>query len=124
MSGAHNFSFFSSYPGHASREVILIVASLSTCDPSSIFGTFEVSFFYYLAVKFELVTLLCLTTLTCAHFLTTRIFQYLFQLLNRYHVRCSVISLSAEVFVFKRLCSTTSGAYFFSAKDSSCKIFF
>uniref|UniRef100_A0A915Q771 VWFA domain-containing protein n=1 Tax=Setaria digitata TaxID=48799 RepID=A0A915Q771_9BILA len=66
-------NLFSSYPGHASREVILIVASLSTCDPSSIFGTFE--------------------------------------LLKRYHIRCSVISLSAEVFVFKKLCSTTSGRH-------------
>ncbi|KAM3723063.1 General transcription factor IIH subunit [Dirofilaria immitis] len=62
-----------SYPGHASREVILVVASLSTCDPSSIFGTFE--------------------------------------LLKRYHIRCSVISLSAEVFVFKKLCSITSGRH-------------
>ncbi|VDK83464.1 unnamed protein product [Litomosoides sigmodontis] len=64
---------FSGYPGHASREVVLIVASLSTCDPSSIFGTFE--------------------------------------LLKRYQIRCSVISLSAEVFVFKKLCSITSGRH-------------
>uniref|UniRef100_A0A1I7VGJ0 Nucleolar protein 14 n=1 Tax=Loa loa TaxID=7209 RepID=A0A1I7VGJ0_LOALO len=62
-----------SYPGYASREVILIVASLSTCDPSNIFGTFE--------------------------------------LLKRYHIRCSVISLSAEVFIFRKLCSATSGCH-------------
>ncbi|VBB29201.1 unnamed protein product [Acanthocheilonema viteae] len=73
VSRVQKFLYFSSYPGHASREVILIVASLSTCDPSSIFGTFE--------------------------------------LLKRYHIRCSVISLSAEVFVFKKLCSITSGRY-------------
>uniref|UniRef100_A0A1I8E8U8 VWFA domain-containing protein n=1 Tax=Wuchereria bancrofti TaxID=6293 RepID=A0A1I8E8U8_WUCBA len=68
-----------SYPGHASREVILIVASLSTCDPSSIFGTFEVPSILFL--------------------------------LKRYHIRCSVISLSAEIFVFKKLCSITSGRH-------------
>ncbi|VDN02731.1 unnamed protein product [Thelazia callipaeda] len=62
-----------SYPGHASREVLLVVASLSTCDPASIYGTFE--------------------------------------LLKRYRIRCSVISLGAEVFVFKKLSSTTSGQH-------------
>ncbi|VDO75875.1 unnamed protein product [Onchocerca flexuosa] len=73
MSRVQKSLHFSSYPGHASRELILIVASLSTCDPSSIFGTFE--------------------------------------LLKRYRIRCSVISLCAEVFVFKKLCSITSGRH-------------
>lgn len=60
-------------PGHASREIISIVASLSTCDPSNIFGTFEI--------------------------------------LRRNNIRCSVVGLNAEVFVYKRLCTATSGRY-------------
>ncbi|MFH4975800.1 hypothetical protein AB6A40_002509 [Gnathostoma spinigerum] len=61
------------YPGHASREIITIMASMSTCDPSNIFGTIE--------------------------------------LLRRANIRCSVISLNAEVFVCKKLCMSTSGRY-------------
>uniref|UniRef100_A0A0N5AMW4 General transcription factor IIH subunit n=1 Tax=Syphacia muris TaxID=451379 RepID=A0A0N5AMW4_9BILA len=61
-------------PGYASREVVAIIANLSTCDPSNIFSTFEV-------------------------------------MLKRNHVQCSVIGLNAEVFVYKKLATTTSGRY-------------
>lgn len=39
-----NFSrnHFRSLPGHVSREVIVIMSSLSTVDPGNIFSTFEV----------------------------------------------------------------------------------
>ncbi|VDD85898.1 unnamed protein product [Enterobius vermicularis] len=60
-------------PGYASREVIAIISSLSTCDPSNIFATFEV--------------------------------------LKRSNIQCSVIGLNAEVFVYKKLATTTSGRY-------------
>lgn len=38
-------NIFRDLPGYASREVIAIISSLSTCDPSNIFATFEVNFF-------------------------------------------------------------------------------
>lgn len=60
-------------PGHASKEILIIMASLATVDASNVFTTFEV--------------------------------------LKRSNVRCSVIGLSGELFVCKKLCSTTGGRY-------------
>lgn len=60
-------------PGHASREVLIIVGSLTTCDPADIHATIKT--------------------------------------LQEHNVRCSVIGLSAEIRVFKKLCQATNGQY-------------
>ncbi|KAL8581796.1 hypothetical protein ACOMHN_010170 [Nucella lapillus] len=60
-------------PGHASREILVIVGSLTTCDPSDIYTTLKS--------------------------------------LQEHNVRCSVIGLSAEVRVCKKLCQMTNGQY-------------
>ncbi|CAI4231135.1 unnamed protein product [Auanema sp. JU1783] len=60
-------------PGHVSREVIVLMASLTSVDGGSIFSTFE--------------------------------------LLKAYNIRCSVIGLSAEIFVCKQLSKVTNGRY-------------
>lgn len=62
-----------SLPGHVSREVIVIMSSLSTVDPGNIFATFE--------------------------------------LLRAHNIRCSVIGVSAELFVCKQLAKITNGSY-------------
>ncbi|EYB83911.1 hypothetical protein Y032_0327g2610 [Ancylostoma ceylanicum] len=62
-----------SLPGHVSREVIVIMSSLSTVDPGNIFSTFEI--------------------------------------LRGHNIRCSVIGLSAELFVCKQLAKITNGRY-------------
>ncbi|ETN83854.1 hypothetical protein RB195_009698 [Necator americanus] len=62
-----------SLPGHVSREIIVIMASLSTVDPGNIFSTFEI--------------------------------------LRGHNIRCSVIGLSAELFVCKQLAKITNGRY-------------
>ncbi|KAI1728965.1 ssl1-like domain-containing protein [Ditylenchus destructor] len=64
---------FQGLPGHSSKEIILVIASLATVDSGNVLTTFE-------------------------------------QLKMR-GIRCSVIGLSAETFVCKKLCSTTSGKY-------------
>lgn len=58
-------------PFHASREILCIFGSLTTCDPGNIHDTADE--------------------------------------LKRLAIRCSVIGLSAEVQVFKLLCTTTKG---------------
>ncbi|KAK7089453.1 hypothetical protein V1264_024720 [Littorina saxatilis] len=60
-------------PGHASREVLIIGGSLTTCDPGDIHSTIKI--------------------------------------LQENNVRCSVIGLSAEVRVCKKLCQATNGQY-------------
>ncbi|KAK5968997.1 hypothetical protein GCK32_007881 [Trichostrongylus colubriformis] len=60
-----------SLPGHVSREVIVIMSSLSTVDPGNVFSTFEV--------------------------------------LRGHNIRCSVIGISAELFVCKQLAKITNG---------------
>ncbi|KAL6727893.1 hypothetical protein Aduo_009731 [Ancylostoma duodenale] len=62
-----------SLPGHVSREIIVIMSSLSTVDPGNIFSTFEI--------------------------------------LRGHNIRCSVIGLSAELFVCKQLAKITNGRY-------------
>ncbi|KAK5968654.1 General transcription factor IIH subunit, partial [Trichostrongylus colubriformis] len=62
-----------SLPGHVSREVIVIMSSLSTVDPGNVFSTFEV--------------------------------------LRGHNIRCSVIGISAELFVCKQLAKITNGRY-------------
>ncbi|CAH0384111.1 unnamed protein product [Bemisia tabaci] len=60
-------------PAHTSREVVFIMASLTTCDPGGIHFT----------IQNAVETQLC----------------------------CSVIALSAEVYVFKKLCQMTGGKF-------------
>lgn len=60
-------------PNHTSKEVIIILGSLTTCDPGDIHSTI--------------------------------------QSLASYNIRCSVINLSAEVCVCKRLVSETKGSH-------------
>lgn len=60
-------------PAHASREVLVVMGSLTTCDPTDIHITIE-------ALKAE-------------------------------GIRCSVVSLSAEIRVCKFLCTETGGVY-------------
>ncbi|XP_006813644.1 general transcription factor IIH subunit 2-like [Saccoglossus kowalevskii] len=60
-------------PGHASREVLVILGSLTTCDPGNIHDTIKS--------------------------------------MKDLNIRCSVIGLSADVRVCKRLCSETQGSY-------------
>ncbi|KAK6014020.1 Ssl1-like protein, partial [Ostertagia ostertagi] len=59
-----------SLPGHVSREVVVIMSSLSTVDPGNVFSTFE--------------------------------------LLRGHNIRCSVIGISAELFVCKQLAKITN----------------
>lgn len=66
-------SSLSHVPFHASKEVLCIFGSLTTCDPGNIYETID---------DFKKAS-----------------------------IRCSVIGLSAEVQVFKRLCVTTKGQY-------------
>lgn len=60
-------------PSHASREIIVIMSSLTTCDPTDIFETIDK--------------------------------------LKKEGIRCSVISLSAEVHVYRHLCNQTGGVH-------------
>ena len=60
-------------PKHSSREVIVVLGSLTTCDPGNILRTIEV--------------------------------------LREDKIRCSVISLSAELHVCRTLCSMTGGTH-------------
>ncbi|WAR15378.1 TF2H2-like protein [Mya arenaria] len=60
-------------PGHASREVVCIFGSLTTCDPGDILETIK--------------------------------------LVGESNIRCSMIGLSAEVRVCRKLCSDTNGRY-------------
>lgn len=60
-------------PNHTSKEVVILMGSLTTCDPGDILATI--------------------------------------QSLSSFNIRCSVISLSAEVRVCKRLVSETKGTY-------------
>ena len=58
---------------HSSREVLIIMGSLTTCDPGDIFETIK----------------------EC----------------KKIKIRCSVIGLSAEVHICKKLCADTQGIY-------------
>lgn len=60
-------------PSHASREIVVIMSSLTTCDPTDIFTTIEA--------------------------------------LKKDGIRCSVISLSAEIHVCRYLTEHTNGTY-------------
>lgn len=60
-------------PSHASREVLMIQGSLTSCDPGDIHSTIKT--------------------------------------LTENNVRCSVIGLSAEIRVCKKLCQATNGEY-------------
>ncbi|BFZ23902.1 hypothetical protein BsWGS_26941 [Bradybaena similaris] len=60
-------------PSHASRELLVIMGSLTTCDPGDVHETI--------------------------------------QAMAEANIRCSVIGLSAEVRVCKRLCQLTGGTY-------------
>ncbi|CEO99957.1 unnamed protein product (mitochondrion) [Plasmodiophora brassicae] len=60
-------------PDYGNREVIIVMASLNTCDPGDVFQTIET--------------------------------------MKRDGVRCSVVTLSAELFVCRRLATTTNGTY-------------
>lgn len=62
-----------SIPQHASREIIVIMSSLTTCDPTDIFATVEN--------------------------------------LKKDRIRCSVLSLSAEIHVCRYLTEQTNGTY-------------
>ncbi|XP_058828093.1 general transcription factor IIH subunit 2-like [Topomyia yanbarensis] len=70
-------------PSHASREVLVIMGSLTTCDPTDIHITID-------ALKAE-------------------------------GIRCSVVSLSAEIRVCKFLCTETGGVYAAVLDDSHFK---
>ena len=59
-------------PPYASKEVVLVLSTLSSCDPSNIYDT---------------------------------ILQ-----LAEHKIRCSVVSLSAELYICKYLCKKTQGA--------------
>lgn len=60
-------------PMHASREVIVVIANLTTCDPGSVADTIK--------------------------------------LMKEENIRCSVIGLAAEVYVYKILTKETKGTY-------------
>lgn len=60
-------------PGHASRELLFLVGSLTTCDPGDITTTIA----------------------TC----------------KALHIRCSVISLAAEVRIYRELANATGGTF-------------
>ncbi|XP_077998384.1 general transcription factor IIH subunit 2-like [Glandiceps talaboti] len=60
-------------PGHASREILIILGSLTTCDPGDIYETIKT--------------------------------------MKELNIRCSVIGLSAEVRVCRKLSDTTQGTY-------------
>lgn len=74
------FCSTSHVPKHGSREVILVVASLTTCDPGNIFTTI--------------------------------------QALKQDKVRCSIISLTAEMHVCRALARETGGEYNVIMNDS------
>lgn len=60
-------------PSHASREILILMGSLTTCDPTDIFSTIDS--------------------------------------LKKENVRCSVVSLSAEIRVCKFLTQETGGIF-------------
>eukprot|EP00794_Sanderia_malayensis_P015253 gene15252-16827_t len=60
-------------PNHASKEVLIIFGSLTTCDPGDIDDTI--------------------------------------QALKNQDIRCSVVGLSAEIHICKKICKETSGSY-------------
>jgi transcription initiation factor TFIIH subunit 2 len=66
-------STFKHIRSHSSREILLIMGSLTTCDPGDIFTTIN----------------------EC----------------KKLKIRCSVIGLSAEVYICKKLCSELEGIY-------------
>ena len=66
-------STFRNIRSHSSREILLIMGSLTTCDPSDIFSTIN----------------------EC----------------KKLKIRCSVIALSAEVYICKKICSELEGIY-------------
>lgn len=70
-------------PSHASREILVIMGSLTTCDPSDILTTIES--------------------------------------LKRESVRCSMVSLSAEIRICRYLASETGGIYGAVLDDSHFK---
>ncbi|VDK54557.1 unnamed protein product [Anisakis simplex] len=63
------------FPGHASREVIVVVASVSTCDPTNIFQTFEVNsdefFKIHLKLKYFVLPVKYFVAF-CSHLTETR----------------------------------------------------
>jgi transcription initiation factor TFIIH subunit 2 len=78
-------------PDYGCREVIILYTSLSTCDPSDIFSTIEV-----ISVRLSpnpTLTALCL------------------QEVKKMKIRCSVICLSAEIYVCKKLTEMTNGTF-------------
>ena len=66
-------------PAHATREVVAVMGSLTTCDPTDIHDTIA----------------------TC----------------KASNVRCSVISLAAEVRIYRKLAIETSGSFAVSIDD-------
>ena len=123
-------------PGHASREVLIVMGSLTTCDPDNIISTISVSG-HTVCQKNITVVLFCfvgyLRKIVKFHkqrFTVTKIYNFLYQyirtfaitiinimvlflcidqMLREANVRCSVIGLAAEVCVCKKLCKETHG---------------
>lgn len=60
-------------PSHASREILIIIGSLTTCDPTDIHATIDI--------------------------------------LKKESIRCSVVSLSAEIYICRYLTQETGGIY-------------
>uniref|UniRef100_A0A3B5BCP8 General transcription factor IIH subunit n=1 Tax=Stegastes partitus TaxID=144197 RepID=A0A3B5BCP8_9TELE len=87
-------------PGHTSREILIILSSLTTCDPANIYEMTKVNIMYML-----LTFLICSTdNLSCS--------------LN---VRVSIIGLSAEVRVCTVLTRETGGSYHVILDESHFK---
>lgn len=71
-------------PSHASREIVVLMSSLTTCDPTDIFATIET--------------------------------------LKKDGIRCSVVSLSAEIHVCRYLTEQTNGKYLNDCNTFESKI--
>lgn len=95
--------FWRHMPGHTSREILIILSSLTTCDPANI----------YELIKERGLLLASDLLCACQHVLLTLSARHLFlqQTLKSLKVRVSVIGLSAEVRVCTVLTRETSGSY-------------
>ena len=91
-------------PTHASREIFIIFGSLTTCDPGDIGETIKVTFPCSCVL---LSVSICHLKAVCESSYSNYIF--LLQELKGFNIRCSIIGLSAEVRICKRICQETKG---------------
>lgn len=95
-------------PSHASKEILIIIGALTTCDPGDINETIRVCTYYmYIIIMIFILKLFVLPRL--------------FQNMKLDSIRCSVIGLAAELYICKRMANITGGEHGVALDDKHYK---